>query len=285
VFTRSGPARAVLSLAALLTVSGLATSCGKAPDVAGPASAASETTSPATPAAGAATSETVTSETVTPETVTSETVTRIADRVTAAARAEPYSARITVRSLIGGRAALVMKGRVNLNAGSADEMTGRMTVRTAAGATGGPALAVQEVMVGDTIFVRELKTATAPAGPWQRVPASDAGGSPLTDLSGYAKLLLRGGPSVVKGQEQQAGVTATRLSGQIVTEQIKTVEPNLYNRLRAASVASFECDIWIDGAGRTIRLEQWITMQGQEAHNIMTLSTFRRPVTVRAPVD
>lgn len=270
MFTRFGPTWA-MPLLLMLGLSGTVAGCATAPEAAsGPTSSSSTTASLATPTSSAA---------------TSETVMRIAERLAWAGRAKPYSAQMDIRSLVGGRTAVVMTGRINMNLPEDAGMTGHLAVRTTTLDTGEPPIAVDEVMTDGILFVRTMKTRTAPAGRWQRVPKSVADAGSLPDLSDYTRLLLLGGPSVVKGQEKQGGVPATRLSGRIETEQIRTVEPNLYDRLRTASVDGFDCDIWIDADGRTIRLEQWVLMQGRRAHNIMTLAKFRAPVTVRAPVN
>jgi hypothetical protein len=270
---RPGAAQALVPLLALLALS----SCAEAPEP-GPSAAASEPASSesATPAgspAAAAAESTA---------ATSETVTTIAAALAEAGRAKPYSAQVNVRSLIGEQLATVMSGRINFNAPSGVGMTGRLNVRTTALDTTQSPMSVQEVMTDGTFYVREIKNGGRSAGKWQRLPKA-ATGAPFADLSDYARLLLLAGPSAVKGEEKQGGIPATRLSGQIQTEQIRSVEPNLYGRLRTAAVESFACDIWIDGSGRTIRLDQWVRMQGLQAHNIMTLSKFRAPLKVKAP--
>jgi hypothetical protein len=66
-------------------------------------------------------------------------------------------------------------------------------------------------------------------------------------------------------------------------EDVRTIEPNLYNRLRTAGVPSFSCDIWVDGSGRVVRLEQWLTMSVSAVHNILVISDFGPSFTQKAP--
>jgi len=268
VLIRRSPTQVAGPLLVLLVLAG----CAEAPVASAPETAASSAAASSTPG-----------PTETP--VSAEALTEVAELIALGGRAKPYSAQMNVRSLVDGQLGAVMSGRMNFNTPDETPMTGRLTVRTTALDSGEPPMAVEEVFSKTGSFVRTMANGTAPPGLWKRVPTPAGGGKPMADGADYARALLLAGPSAVKGQEKQGGVLATRLSGQIKTEQVRTIEAGLYGRLREANVDDFACDIWIDPAGRIVRLEQWIRMQGRSAHNVMTMSTFRGPVTVKAPTD
>ncbi|MBT0772575.1 hypothetical protein KIH74_26770 [Kineosporia sp. J2-2] len=193
-----------------------------------------------------------------------------------ASAAPAYSATLTTRTLVANQEVVVMTGKVNFNDG---ELNGHVDVTTAASGDT-PASQVQVVMTREKQYVRNVGTSSQ-REEWLEVPAD--GASSIADLTGYGRLLLAQGPEAVKGEETVGTVTATRLSGVVTTEDVRTLEPNLYNRLRTAGVESFECDIWVDGSGRTVRLEQWITMSGYPTHNVMEISEFGSAFEQEAP--
>jgi hypothetical protein len=286
VFSRFGAARAFAPLLAFVTLSSTLTGCSDAPAVDSPVALSSSAGSPAPDSSAPDSSAPDSSKAPVDPAATAETVKQLKEKLADARKGTPYSARLTLRSMISGHLAVVMRGRVNMNTADRSQITGRFKLKTTVSDAGEPPLAVEEVFAGGAYFVRTMKQAGTPAGPWKRVPASAVGGSPIfSDTSDYANLILQDGPSAVKGQERRGGVLATRLSGRIKTKQIRRVEADLYDRLRTASVKSFLCDIWIDEHGRMIRLEQRLRLQGHQVYSVMTLSAFRRPVTVTRPTN
>jgi hypothetical protein len=246
---RSAALTAVLAL--------LVAGCAEAPDL-----------SPAT---------TSTTATRTPGTnpVSDTQVAQLDTQLVAASKAPAYSATMSARTLLDNRAAAVTTGKVNLNA----EITGHFTVRTTAFGDS-PAITLESVLTAEGGYAREVGTG-AQKGEWQEVPPSET--STIADFAAYARLLLKQGPTAVKGEEVTDGTSATRLSGSITVEDVQDIEPNLYNRLRSGGVKSFDCDIWVDNSGRVVRLEQWIRLGDSTGHNILLMSDFGRPFTQKAP--
>ena len=255
MLTRFGATQVALPLLVLLALAG----CAEAPET------------PKTAVSSGATSSTA------PTSATDADESDLAAALAEADTAKPYSAQMDIRSTSGIRLGLVISGRVNVNGPSGTRMTGRLIVRTPS-PDGKPPIAVEEILTSGAYFVRVQKNGSKPAGPWRRKVADSTIVFP--DLADYARLLLIPGPSALKGQEEEGGVMATRLSGQVLTEQIRTIEPGLYGKLRAANVDGFACDMWIDPAGRVVRLEQWV----RDLHSVVTMSKFRGPVTVKPPI-
>jgi LppX_LprAFG lipoprotein len=256
--------RAAARAALCVLVVAVATGCAREGDVAPPTAEASDT------------AQVTSSSTSTPSTSDAATaLVKVRTALDRASAAKPYSATITISSEAGEQSVLTAAGRINLNA----PLTGYLNIRAIEDVDSEPT-AIEEVLVGGAAYVRLMKQGKSTAGEWRK---REAGDSPVGNLTGYAQLLLRGGPSAVKGEETQNGVAATRLSGRVELEQVRQLEPGLYDRLRASSVDSLACDIWVDRAGHVVRLEQRFTIQNQAVHNILTLSKFRSPLKVKAP--
>jgi hypothetical protein len=196
-------------------------------------------------------------------------------------KARPYSATLKTRTVLAGDVALTTTAQYNFNA----PLIGYVRVRTHAATGNAKAVNVNEVVTDRFTYVREMKASGAPKGRWKRISRTDLDAATAPKLGDYARLLLLQGAVTIKGEQAQQGVPATRLSGDIAAEDVKALEPGLYSRLRSANVDKFGCNIWVDRSGRVIRLEQRIEMKDQAAVTVMTVSKFRRPLTVKAPTN
>jgi hypothetical protein len=178
---------------------------------------------------------------------------------------------------VSGTTALSMNGRLNLNG----PLSGTLTMKVGTGTPS--AKTIEQVLTAGGFYMRQADGTAVPSGPWQKVdPARAAGGLPNLSLGKYAEILaLQDGAD--KGTETVAGVRAHRLSGRVGIEQVRTLEPGLYDRLRAESLDGFQCDTWVDEAGRVVKLEQWLKVQGTKAHNTFTLGSFGPVLSVAAP--
>jgi len=198
------------------------------------------------------------------------------DDLLAQADAQPaYSAKIRIRTLLDDQLAAVTTGKANLNA---KQMTGHYRFRTMATADS-PASTVESVITARATYYRELGTGSQ-KGEWQKEPGSAA---PIANAGGYARLLLKQGPDAVKGPEILDLTQITRLSGEISAEDVRDLEPDLYHRLRTQKPKSFSCDIWLNGSGRVVRLEEWFSLGGYSAHNVMELTSFGAPFKPKKP--
>ncbi|MBH1933006.1 hypothetical protein I5Q34_01650 [Streptomyces sp. AV19] len=61
------------------------------------------------------------------------------------------------------------------------------------------------------------------------------------------------------------------------------MDPTLYNNMRSRNMEKIDCDLWINKAGRVVRLEQWMGIKGLSGHNIVVLKDFGVPVKITAP--
>ncbi|MER5891801.1 hypothetical protein [Streptomyces sp. NPDC001876] len=190
----------------------------------------------------------------------------------------PYSAQITSESYAGSTLTIVMAGRMNLN-GSAP--TGKMTLKTSDGAPEDQAVNAETILLENATYTRTLDDDGA-TGEWQRA-GLDSAGAGVADYSVYARLLLDLGPKARKGSEEVDGAPAHRLSGKLTQDQLRSVDRRLYDRMRSMGTEEFACDVWVNESGRVVRFEQWLTVSGVSAHNVVKLKNFGAPVSVRAP--
>jgi hypothetical protein len=191
--------------------------------------------------------------------------------------AKPYSADAAITTEVAGTAAVAIAGRVNLNG----PLSGTLMMKLAHGTP--QAQTIEQVITAQDMFMRQAQGTAAPTGAWQKLPRGAAGAVPNLSLGQYAKLLVQQGAAADKGVETKDGVQAHRLSGKVKIEDVRTIEERLYNTLRTEGLDGFECDLWVDDAGRVIRLEQWIAVKGTKAHNIFTVKGFGPAITVTAP--
>ncbi|MFE7838700.1 hypothetical protein ACFU53_22395 [Streptomyces sp. NPDC057474] len=190
----------------------------------------------------------------------------------------PYSVEVEVETYTSSTLTVVMAGRMNFN-GSAP--TGKLTLTTTDSVPKGQAFSAETILLEDATYTRTRDDSGA-VGDWQRTElgSSNAG---LADYGAYAQLLLDLGPKSRKGPEEVYGAPAYRLSGNIAQDQLRTVEPRLYDRMRATGTKKFACDVWVNESGRVVRFEQRLEMSGTSARNVVTLKNFRASVPVSAP--
>jgi hypothetical protein len=215
-----------------------------------------------------------------PGTEAAPSVAELNARLADADEVQPYSGTLDMRSNVSGGITITMTGQMNFNA----PFTGYMQIRTS-GAKGPEAINMNQTITERFVYARNVNDAGAEKGPWRRVSRAAMGETSVPKLNDYARLLLDQGPDVIKGEDTREEVSGTRLSGHIRTDDVETVEPALYNRLRAYGVDEFACDVWVDRSGRTFHLEQWAEMKGFTTHNTLTVSELRPPVTVKVPAN
>lgn len=176
----------------------------------------------------------------------------------------PYSAALKAVTQSGTRRLQLMTGRVNLNA----PLTGRTTDRT-------------EQYTEDVVYTphRVYRRAIGSDGAWQKFPASTAkGGIPTDRLAQYARLVLDHSGKV------SGGDGTVRVSARLTPKDVEAVDKAVGRNLRSAK--SFGTDVWIDTAGRVVRVRQDIHVASDgDIRNTLTLSDFERPVRVTAPAD
>ncbi|MFI0092035.1 hypothetical protein [Streptomyces bobili] len=188
-----------------------------------------------------------------------------------------YSAEIRTETYTGSILGVVMSGRMNFN-GPAP--TGRLTLKTSDSVPENQAFSTETILLEDATYTRTLDGGAA--GKWQ-LRGRDSSAAGLTDYGAYAQLLLDLGPEVRKGTEKVGGAPAYRLSGNVTQDQLRTVDPRLYDRMHATGTKDFACDVWVDESGRVVRFEQWLEMAGKAARNVVTFKNFGAPVPVSAP--
>ncbi len=186
-----------------------------------------------------------------------------------------YSAKVRLRTLVDGQLGAVVTGKTNLNAKTA---TGHFRFRTlASGDT--PASTVETVRTVRADYARKLQKNSKNSS-WQKVRRTEA---PVANVTGFARLLLKRGPSAVKGPEALDWIQTTRLSGKITAKDVRELEPSLYRRLQANGLKSLTCDLWVDGSGRVVRFEERFSLQGYPVRNVMELSAFGAPFKQKKP--
>jgi hypothetical protein len=238
-----------------------------------PPAASTSASSPAAAASPAVTPTPVVTATWAP------TITDVKAALADPSHKKPQSASIKLVSKVEGTTLLVMTGRLNL----VGSLTGHATYRVKAVGKQ-KAQSVQEVITRRTLYLRSSPGSSGRVtGPWRQGPATKAATS-VPKLQEYATLLAKQGPAAMKGQKWIDGVPSTLLSGRIAAGQIKKIDPTVYDQMRSQGVDDFACDLWVDRKGRVIRLEQWLTVKNATAHNIVTLTAYRGPITVRPPV-
>ncbi|GGW54965.1 LppX_LprAFG lipoprotein [Streptomyces galilaeus] len=189
----------------------------------------------------------------------------------------PYSAEIRTETYTGSILGVVMSGRMNFN-GPAP--TGRLTLKTSDSVPENQAFSTETILLEDATYTRTLDDRAA--GKWQRM-GRDSSAAGLADYGAYAQLLLDLGPEVRKGTEKVGGAPAYRLSGNVTQDQLRTVDPRLYDRMRATGTQDFACDVWVNESGRVVRFDQRLEMAGKAARNVVTFKNFGAPVPVSAP--
>ncbi|MET9688507.1 hypothetical protein ABZY81_08535 [Streptomyces sp. NPDC006514] len=187
----------------------------------------------------------------------------------AEARKTPYAATMKATTEVAGREAATMSGRANFET----VFTGRMEVRTA----GDPVMWVETVTTPDGNYVRDRSKG---GGGWVKTPRSPDN---QASYAGYATLLLATGPSAKKGMENQAGVPVYHLSGRLDIDQVASVDPRTHRSMKAKGVTGFDCDLWIDGQGRTVRFDQRMDMRGTSGANKVLFSEFGPAETFAEP--
>ncbi|MEV0689016.1 hypothetical protein [Streptomyces sp. NPDC050388] len=190
----------------------------------------------------------------------------------------PYSAEIATETYTGSTLTIVMAGRINFN-GSAP--TGKVTLTTSDSVPEDQAFGMETILLEDATYSRTLDDEGA-VGEWQRM-GLDSSSAGVADYGAYAQLLLGFGPKARKGPEEVDGAPAYRLSGKLTQDQLRMVDRRLYDRMRAASIKEFACDVWVNESGRVVRFEQWLKVSGNSAHNVVTLKDFSAPVPVSTP--
>ncbi|WP_189762065.1 hypothetical protein [Streptomyces xanthochromogenes] len=184
------------------------------------------------------------------------------------ASARPCSAELQATSLRDGVQVYRSWGRMNLNG----PLTGRFDDQV----KGHP---VEDVVITATRVYRRPVTG---GGSWTSFDASTAeGGIPVKNLRGYARLLLDHGARAVDGDDEGTGPTQ-RLSARIASADLKGVDPIAAGNLDG--VGSVASDLWVDGRGRVVRVEQQLhAPDGSAIKNTLTLRDFGDPTSVTAP--
>ncbi|MFI6471489.1 hypothetical protein ACIBL5_14740 [Streptomyces sp. NPDC050516] len=184
------------------------------------------------------------------------------------ASARPCSAQLWATSLQNGAQVYLAQGRVNLNG----PLTGRLDEEV----KGHPG---QDVALTATRVYRRPATG---GGSWESFDASTAeGGIPTKNLPGYARLLIDHGARAVAGDDEGAGPTR-HLSARGTPADMKAIDPVAAGNLD--SVGSLASDVWLDGQGRLVRVEQeFFAPDGSTVKNTLTLRDFGAPTEVTAP--
>ncbi len=174
-----------------------------------------------------------------------------------------------------GQLGALVTGKTNLNAKTA---TGHFRFQAlASGDT--PASTVETVRTVRADYARTVQK-NSKNNSWQQVRRTEA---PVANVTGFARLLLKRGPSAVKGPEALDWIQTTRLSGEVTAKDVRKLEPSLYHRLQANGLKSFTCDLWVDGSGRVVRLEEQFSLQGYPIQNVVELSDFGAPFKQKKP--
>ncbi|MFB7644650.1 hypothetical protein ACFC1G_08895 [Streptomyces sp. NPDC056085] len=184
------------------------------------------------------------------------------------ASTRPYSVQLQATSLRNGVQVYRSQGRVNLNG----PLTGRLDDQV----KGHPG---EEVVITAAHVYRRPVTG---GGPWQLFDAATAeGGIPTKNLPGYARLLIGHGARAVDGDDEGTGPT-WRLSARITPADLKGVDPVVAGNLDG--VGSVASDLWVDGQGRVVRVEQQLhAPDGSAIKNTLTLRDFGDATSVTDP--
>ncbi|WP_266681570.1 hypothetical protein OHO83_45525 [Streptomyces sp. NBC_00569] len=157
-----------------------------------------------------------------------------------------------------------MVGRVNPNG----PLTGRTTDRT-------------EQYTEDVVHTphHAYRRARGSDGAWQEFPASTAQGAiPADRLRQHMRLVLDQGGKVGEGNEP------VRVSARLTPKDVESVDKSVGRNLPPST--SIRTDVWIKRQGRVARVRQDIQFaSGPVVRNTLTLSHFRRAVSVSTPVD
>ncbi|GAA2917403.1 hypothetical protein GCM10020221_11960 [Streptomyces thioluteus] len=192
----------------------------------------------------------------------------------------PYSAQMDTETYLGSRLAMTMSGRGNLNA-----PTGmKVRMRTVSDVPADQAVDMEMLATPEGAYGRGKLGQFNTGGGWARMPAGGSQGA-AQDFDKYTRMMLDLGPSARKGVEVQGGQPAHRLSGTLTREQVRKADVKLYDNMRTKGMEQIDCDLWINKAGRVVRLEQWMGVSGAKAHNVMVLKDFGAPVKFTAPPE
>ncbi|MER5865439.1 hypothetical protein [Kitasatospora sp. NPDC002040] len=186
---------------------------------------------------------------------------------------KPYSATVLLTSTIDGKPGFTGSGRMN----NGDLFTGRIEMRAAEPSADGRTVHFESVLTETSAYARDL----AGPGPWRKLPRS--ADATLADYGAFARALATRGAEARKGPELLDGVPAYRFAGRFESAELETLDPRTARSLAAKGVAGFDCDLWIDRQGRTVRFEQRVELSGLRALNTAVFREFGEPETFTAP--
>ncbi|GAA0422387.1 hypothetical protein [Streptomyces luteireticuli] len=189
----------------------------------------------------------------------------------------PYSVQMDAKTYVGSRHTITISGRANLNA----PMTASMRMRSAPAAPVELGIDMEMIATPEGTYGRGRIVNFDTGGRWTKLPAGGDDGA--QDFDKYTRMMLDLGPSARKGVEKQGGEPAYRLSGTLTQDMARKADPKLYNNMRTKGLRQIDCDLWVNKAGRVVRLEQWMGAGGQKGHNVVVLKDFGAPVKITAP--
>ncbi|MFE4599910.1 hypothetical protein ACFRKE_03555 [Kitasatospora indigofera] len=197
------------------------------------------------------------------------------EQAVAVAEKTPYATTMTTSTAYSGTAMLATTGRINVNT----LFTGRVEMRSTGEVPADQAVWLETVTTADAVFVRNrVKAGSA----WTKAARTDDTAG-QANYAGYARLLLATGPSARKGMENEGGAPAQHLAGHLGLDQVATIDPGVLRTMKAKGVTDFDCDLWIDGQGRTVRFEQRMDVQGVPVVNKVFFGEFGPVETFAAP--
>ncbi|MFB6888925.1 hypothetical protein ACFCX4_06370 [Kitasatospora sp. NPDC056327] len=159
----------------------------------------------------------------------------------------PYAATETMKTTAtadGQGSVITSTGRVNFNTPTRE---GRSETRMTLGNSDEPVLWMEVINTGAAVYTRDR---TKPGSAWGQTDTDSD--DRVDDAAVYAKVLADAGPAARKGMEQKNGIPAYHLASRLTAAQIKTIDPEDYQKMLSKGVDAREYDIWIDRSGRVL---------------------------------
>jgi hypothetical protein len=180
---------------------------------------------------------------------------------------------------------------------SGKDRSGQLTMNVT---TGGRQVAIDTVIVGNTIYVRSpLISQRLPAGKqWVKVDLQKAAKAANVDLSsllsanptpGGALAYLQGSTAINKvGSETVAGTATTHYHVVVDLQQAAdhasgSDKDALEQAIKATGNSTQPVDVWVDSQGYVRKLELQSQASGQSADLTMEMHDFGSPVPITAP--
>jgi hypothetical protein len=233
------------------------------------------------------TSATTPSATASPTATGPLTSAELAAKLKAGA-ASVTSARINLSTKVGTETVLTLQADEQL----ADGKLAAMNLTERAGTVN------LTLRLADGVLYVKLPSSTNTTGkPWAKATADSTNptlkqlASSLnsleqsTSLSQYGSFVNAASSLKTIGTEQVGGTTATHYSFIVDVTKVDAgaFTPAVKQALAATGLTQIPVDMWVDEQGRTVKVSEKFTVQGQPVSTDFTLNNLNQPVTITAP--